>query len=121
MVLHKRDSNGDWMPMVSLGDGITKSEAVARLIEDRLRIFQGEWWENASIGNPALEMLRMFRPTEANQTQLINAITAYIQETEGVIAVEDVFGLMINGRIPYGCIVQTVYGKAEINTELRGI
>ena len=114
MALHNRDSNGDWMPVVSSGERLMGAEAVARLVEDRLRIFQGEWWENASVGNPALEMLREYRPTEANLVQVVNAITEYIQGTEGVIAVENVHGTVEDRRVLYSCTVVTAYGERVV-------
>ena len=114
MVLHNRDSVGDWLPVVGSGDRLTGAEAVARLVTDRLRVFQGEWWENASVGNPALEMLRESRPTDNNLNQMINLITEYIRETDGVIAVENVQGSVEDRWIIYACTVVTAYGERVV-------
>ena len=90
MILHNRDAQGDWLPVTVAGDGLTGAEAVARLVEDRLKLFQTEWWEDPRVGNPVLEMFRTGRPTEAILTQMTNMIAAYIQETPGVLSVENV-------------------------------
>ena len=118
MVLHNRDSVGDWLPVVGSGDRLTGAEAVARLVTDRLRVFQGEWWENASVGNPALEMLKDYRITDNNLNQVINAITEFIRETDGVIAVENVQGTVEDRKIHYSCTVVTAYGEQVVAISL---
>ena len=119
MLLHNRDAQGDWMPVTVSGDGLKGAEAVARLVEDRLKLFQAEWWEDPRIGNPVLEMFRTGRPTEILLTQMTNMIAAYIQETPGVLAVEDVQASVLNREISFYCRVMTAEGEAFVSSWLR--
>ena len=120
MLLHNRDSQGDWLPVTVAGEGLTGAEAVARLVEDRLRLFQTEWWEDPRVGNPVLEMFRTGRPTEMLLTQMTNMIAAYIQETPGVLAVEDVQASVLNREISFYCRVMTAEGEAFVSSWLQG-
>ena len=119
MLLHNRDSQGDWLPVTVAGEGLTGAEAVARLVEDRLRVFQTEWWEDPRVGNPVLEMFRTGRPTDAILTQLTNKIAAYIQETPGVLSVEDIQASVLNREISFYCRVMTAEGETFVSSWLR--
>ena len=119
MLLHNRDSQGDWLPVTVAGEGLTGAEAVARLVEDRLRLFQTEWWEDPRVGNPVLEMFRTGRLTEILLTQMTNMIAAYMQETPGVLSVEDVQASVLNREISFYCRVMTAEGETFVSSWLR--
>ena len=104
------------MPVTVSGDGLTGAEAVARLVEDRLKLFQTEWWEDPAEGNPVFELFRALRPTESRLAYLANAITAYIQKTPGVLSVEDIQASVANQRIHYSCRVLTAEGAVSVST-----
>ena len=116
MLLHNRDAQGDWLPVAVAGDGMKGAEAVARLVEDRLKLFQTEWWEDPAEGNPALELFRSLRPTESTITYLTNAISSYIQKTAGVLSVEDIQVSVENRCIHYSCRVLTAEGAVSVST-----
>ena len=116
MLLHNRDASGDWLPVTTPADVLRGSEAVDRLVEDRLTLFQNEWWENPAIGNPALVLFRTLRPTESTLTQLTNAISAYITETPGILSVEDIQVSVENRRIHFSCRVTTAEGAVSVST-----
>ena len=116
MILHNRDAKGDWLPVTVAGDGLTRAEAVARLVEDRLKLFQTEWWEDPAEGNPVLELFRTLRPTESSLTYLTNAVSAYIKDTPGVLSVEDIQVAIVNHRIDYSCRVLTAEGEVSVST-----
>ena len=118
-MLHNRDAQGEWLPVTVAGDGLKGSEAVARLVEDRLKLFQNEWWEDPRVGNPVLEMFRTGRPTEMLLTQMTNMIAAYIQETPGVLAVEDVQASVLNREISFYCRGMTAEGETFVSSWLR--
>ena len=120
MLLHNRDAQGDWMTVTVAGDGLTGAEAVARLVEDRLKLFQTEWWEDPRVGNPVLEMFRTGRPTEILLTQMTNMIAAYIQETDGVLSVEDVQASVLNREIAFSCRVMAAEGETFVSSWLQG-
>ena len=116
MLLHNRDAQGDWLPVTVAGDGLTGAEAVARLVEDRLKLFQTEWWEDPADGNPVLELFCTLRPAESALIYLTNAISAYIQKTPGVLSVEDIQASVANRRIQYSCRVLTAEGAVSVST-----
>ena len=120
MLLHNRDAQGDWMTVTVAGDGLTGAEAVARLVEDRLKLFQTEWWEDPRVGNLVLEMFRTRRPTEMLLTQMTNMIAAYIQETDGVLSVEDVQASVLNREIAFSCRVMAAEGETFVSSWLQG-
>ena len=116
MMLHNRDAQGEWLPVTVAGDGLTGAEAVARLVEDRLKLFQTEWWEDPAEGNPVLELFRKLRPTESSLTYLMNAVSAYIQKAPGVLSVEDIQASVVNRRIQYSCRILTAEGTVSVST-----
>ena len=42
------DQNGDVLPVLHASDMFSGSVAVAKLVEDRLNLYSGDWWENPS-------------------------------------------------------------------------
>ncbi len=46
MKLRPVDTSGDILPVSSAGGMVYGPQAVALLVEDRLNLLTGEWWEN---------------------------------------------------------------------------
>ena len=115
MILRPVDVNGDILPVLSSRALLSGPEAVARLVEYRLSLLAGEWWENAGIGFSILEMMRTSRLTEDSGSALASMITSYIRETTGVQEVEDV-RFSVSGRVfSYSCSVRTEEGSASVS------
>ena len=115
MILRPVDSSGDVLPVLSSAALLRGAPAVARLVQDRLELLAGEWWENPAWGNAILDMLRESRFTEADRQVLASYITSYIRETSGVQDVDDVTFSVGDGRqFSYSCIVVTGSGSEEI-------
>ena len=65
-------------------------EATAQIIRTRLLLFQGEWWEDQSIGIPMWQEI-LDRPGDKIQTlNTERVLTAYIQESPHVRSVHNV-------------------------------
>ncbi len=109
------DSGGDILPVLSGAETRSGSEAAAILVQDRLSLLQGEWWENPSAGFSALEVLRDSRVTEADAGNLSAMISSYIRETPGVQEVEDVRFAVVGRRLSYSCTVRTKDGTAKVS------
>ena len=108
------DENGDVLPVLT-GDGmLSGSAAVAKLVEDRLKLYAGDWWENPSWGNEILRMLQEGRLTEADAQSLSTYLAGYVRSTSGVKEVQDERWMLEGGRFSWGCTVLTEYGTAEI-------
>ena len=50
MILRPVDASGDLLPVLSSSDLLSGPEAVARLVQYRLSLLRGEWWENPENG-----------------------------------------------------------------------
>ena len=120
MLLRPVDASGDILPVLSSSALITGPEAVALLVQDRLSLLRGEWWENPENGFFVLDILQGSRITEADASALSSQITAYVRETPGVRDVEDVRFSVEGRQFSYACEIRTEEGNAEVNysTEL---
>ena len=115
MLIRPVDASGDILPVLSSRDMLSGPEAVARLVEYRLSLLAGEWWENAGMGFSILEVMRTSRLTEDTGSALASMITSYIRETTGVQEVEDV-RFSVSGRVfSYSCSVRTEEGSASVS------
>ena len=121
MLLRPVDASGDILPVLSSGDLLRGSEAVAQLVRERLELYAGDWWENSDWGNEVLQMLQETRLTEADGQVLASYLTSYIRETPGVENVSDVTFYVENGKqFSYKGTVVTEYGYAGIEYETGG-
>ena len=50
MLLRPVDASGDILPVISSSVLLSGPEAVALLVQDRLSLLRGEWWENPENG-----------------------------------------------------------------------
>ena len=115
MILRPVDAAGDILPVLSSRTLLSGPEAVAQLVEYRLSLLAGEWWENAGMGFSILEVMRTSRLTEDSGSALASMITSYIRETTGVQKVEDV-RFSVSGRVfSYSCSVRTEEGSASVS------
>ena len=118
MVIRPVDENGDILPVLSSSVLLSGAPAVARLVEDRLNLYAGDWWENPAWGNRIIEMLRERRLTETDARTLANYLTEYIRKTDGVEYVQEI-AYSVNGRqFSYACTVVTAYGSADVRYSL---
>lgn len=117
MILRPVDSSGDILPVLSSRALLTGPEAVARLVEYRLGLLVGEWWENTGMGFSILEVMRTSRITEDSASALASMISAYIRETPGVQEVEDARFSVSGRRFSYSCLVRTAHGTSNVSYE----
>ena len=115
MKMRPVDEVGDVLPVFSAGEMVYGPQAVAQLVEDRLNLLTGEWWENWGIGFSVLERLRDSRMTEADAQAFSSMITAYIRETPEVLNVEDVMFTIYGRTFSYSCTVRTAEGTASVS------
>ena len=118
MIHRPVDASGDILPVLSSADLLRGAEAVARLVEERLSLYAGDWWENSGWGNGILQMLRESRLTEADGRALASYLASYVRETEGVDEVRDVKFSVDEKQFRFSCVVQTESGTAEITYEV---
>ena len=118
MLLRPVDASGDILPVISSSVLLSGPEAVALLVQDRLSLLRGEWWENPENGFFILDTLQGSRISEADASALSSQISAYVRETPGVREVEDV-RYSVSGRVfSWSCSVRTKEGTAAVLYEL---
>ncbi len=114
MLLRPADVSGDVLPVLSSSDLLSGPEAAAQLVQDRLSLLRGEWWETPEGGFFILERMRESRVTEADASSLSSQITAYIRETPGVRDVENVRFSVMGRQFTYACEIKTEEGKTDV-------
>ena len=117
MLLRPMDASGDILPVMYSSAMLSGPEAVALLVQDRLSLLQGEWWENPENGFFILETIRESRVTDADVASLSSMITAYIRETPGVRDVTNVRFAVEGRRLSWSCDVLTEEGNIPVNFE----
>ena len=118
MKLRPVDASGDILPVLHASDLFSGALAVAKLVEDRLNLFSGDWWENPSRGNEILRMLQEGRLTEADAQSLSTYLSSYVRETTGVKEVQEEKWSLSGGRFSWSCTVLTEYGTADMHYEV---
>lgn len=118
MIHRPLDETGDILPVLSSGDLLRSTEAVAALVRERLNLLTGDWWENPAWGNEVLDMLQESRLTEEESQTLASYLSSYIRETSGVRDVRDIFCSVEGRQIWFSCTVDTEFGSAGISYTL---
>ena len=114
MLIRSADSSGDILPVLSSRDLLSGPKAVAQLVQYRLSLLQGEWWEYPEDGFFILEEMRLGRITDADAASLASRITAYIRDMDSVQDVENVRFSTDQRRFSYSCEIRTGEGKKDI-------
>ena len=118
MRMRPTDENGDVLPVLHTGEMFSGALAVALLVESRLELYCGDWWENSSWGNEILRMLQERRLTRADAQALSTYLTEYVRETSGVQDVTDIRFSVEDHRFSWECSVLTEYGSASVSFEI---
>ena len=118
MKMRPADSDGDILPVLHSGEMFSGALAVASLVESRLNLYSGDWWENPTWGNEILRMLQEGRLTRADAQALSTYLTEYVRETSGVQDVMDVRFSVEGHRFGWECSVLTEYGKTKVDFEV---
>ena len=118
MRMRPTDENGDVLPVLHTGEMFSGALAVASLVQSRLELYSGDWWENLAWGNEILRMLQEGRLTEADAQALSTYLTEYVRETSGVQDVMDVRFSVEGHRFNWSCTVLTEYGSASVSFEV---
>ena len=118
MKMRPVDPDGDILPVLHSGEMLSGALAVARLVESRLNLYSGDWWENPAWGNEIFRMLQEGRLTRADAQALSTYLTEYVRETPGVQDVTDVRFSVEDRRFSWECSVLTEYGSASVSFDI---
>ena len=113
LVVRPVDENGDFIPVYSLDQMLSGSDAVRQVVNLRLTFYSGEWWEDPEIGFLAPDFL-VQSAMSGDVDMLGKYIAAYVANTEGVQSVEDVSATYSNHEMIFYCLVLTDDGDEEV-------
>ena len=114
MKMRPTDENGDVLPVLQTGEMLSGALAVAQLVDSRLNLYSGDWWENPSWGNEILRMLQEGRLTDADAQPRSTYLAEYVRETSGVLDVRDERWNLAGRRFSWSCTALTEYGQVEL-------
>lgn len=99
---------------------LTGLDAMNQALLTRLKLYDGEWWEEEDIEDALPMMTRMLGGplTEENMAYLELMIVDRVRNTVGVTDVTDISSERIGRRYLFTCSVDTVYGETEVELEL---
>ena len=106
------DSSGDILPVLTLSDLLSGSEAAAAALRDYLHLFPGDWWEFEDHGNPVFDLLSVSRRTDQDAQTMASALSGYLLRFPGVQSVS-VTKAAFNGPVfSFACSVHLESGDS---------
>ena len=118
MLCRPVDASGDILPVISAEDLFSGLSAVASGVRDHMNLFQGDWWENAELGNEILDLISDARCTDQDVETLSSYLVSYLREFPEVRSVSDVSSTFSGRSFLFSCIAHTEEGEAEVNLSL---
>ncbi len=110
--------HGDMMPVNNLNQMLEGKEAVAQIAVARICLNYGEWWEDPTLGFKVPEFLAQ-TAKDSDINMLVQYITSYLSQTEGVTGIIDVDVAFENRQLVYKCIMKTNQGTAQVEVEIN--
>lgn len=113
MKYRKLDANLDYSFGQRSQNFVTGVEAVAQAVLTRLKLYQGEWWEDLENGLPLMQRILGFRNTK-NAADIL--IRERISGTTGVLQMISFTSQFNNETRAYTCqaVVSTIYGEISL-------
>ena len=118
MLLRPVDASGDILPVLSSSGLLSGPEAVALLVQDRLSLPRGEWWEDPEKGNEILDLISESRCTDQDAETLESNLISYLLEFPAVRSVSDVSSSFSGHTFYFSCTAHTDSGDVEISDTL---
>ena len=113
MTLRPMDDTGDILPVSFASKMCSGADAVGFLAFLRLKLYQGDWWEDEEEGCDILELLRRNRISSGNLSLLSSSISNYLAQTPGVLDVRDA-EISLSGHVAsYSC--QLITGEKAVD------
>ncbi len=110
MISRPFDSSGDILPALSSSDLLSGPEAAAHALQDHLRLYRGDWWENPEKGNEILDLISVSRYTAQDASTLLTYLTSYILTLPGILSVSDTSASFSGHTFFFSCTAHTETG-----------
>lgn len=120
MIVRPTDQNGDMIPIAYASQMLTKAEAVAQVVKQRLLFYFGEWWEDESAGFRLPQFLADGIRRE-NWEMLAKYVSSYVAGTEGVAGVSGTSVTLDGRKMVYSCVIHVGEETETVEVELDGV
>ena len=121
MTLRPMDENGDILPVSSSSRMCSGANAVGHLAFLRLKLYQGDWWEDEEEGCELLELLRRNRISNGNLSLLSSSLSNYLAETPGVVDIQGAEISLNNHLATYTCQLITEEDPVPFSSEMMRV
>ena len=91
---------------------INEPSAVAQAVLTRLRLFQGEWFLDTTLGMPWFQQVLGFNTQAARDAAIQNTILG----TPGVNQIVSYTSTVVDRKLQVECTIDTIYGTEAITT-----
>lgn len=117
MKYRKLDTNGDYTFGLGNSGFYTDADAVTQAIQTKLKMFQGEWWENTSDGLPLFQSILDTRGVPSNLSTVDLLVQNRITETPEVNSITAYSSSYKKGKYAASATVETIYGTVTVEVE----
>jgi hypothetical protein len=106
-----------WEPLQGNGQNcfLSDAAAVAQIIAQRLKLYQGEWWENLTDGLPLFQSILGSSGSQRNIQVVVGLISQRITGTVGVTGISAFTASYQNRKFQFSCTVETIFGQVYLN------
>ena len=113
----KLDENGDMIFGHGDNDFLYGLEAMAQVVQTRLKAIYQEWWEGDETALPWFTDILGARASSLKKDEVDLMVIERLMDTIGVVSVSDIESSFSNRHYSFSCKVQTVYGEttAEVS------
>jgi hypothetical protein len=103
-------------PIFNSAASLSDLAAVAQAIETRVKLFQGEWWENLNEGTPMFQDILGSSGSAKNQTTMSLILTERVAGTPYVSQVKEVVATFnrTTREFSYRAVAQTAFGETPV-------
>lgn len=108
-----------WEPLQGNGQQcfISDLAAVAQILAQRLKLYQGEWWENLSDGLALFQSMLGSSGSQANIQVIIGLISQRITGTVFVTGIRSFTASYQGRRFVFNAVVQTQFGAVALTNQ----
>lgn len=107
------DSSYD--PVFADNTSLTGTQAVSQAILTRLKLFQGEWWEDLTVGLPVFQSMISQLASTRGLAAMELLVSQNIQGTPYVTGVDSVRVAFTNGQFIYSANAHTAFGVVTVS------
>jgi hypothetical protein len=113
-----RALDANWEPLQGNGQKnfLSDTEAVAQIIAQRLKLFQGEWWENLLDGLPMFQKILGAGGSQRGLQVIVELISQRITGTVYVTGISAISATYQNRRFAFSATVETQFGTVFLGT-----